>query len=71
MFELWQLGMIDEAGYNGIRDEHIQKLANSLLAAGITEVDRATFEFHCSECGINPDNFTQTDLERLKEKLNI
>lgn len=24
MFEPWQLAMIDEAGYNGIREEHIE-----------------------------------------------
>ena len=24
MFEPWQLGLIDEAGYNGIRPEHIE-----------------------------------------------
>ena len=28
MFEPWQLGMIDEAGYNGINDGHIEKVAH-------------------------------------------
>lgn len=70
MFEPWQLGMIDEAGYNGIRDEHIEKVADSLLSTGLTEIDRGTFESHCYKCGINPDNFTQSDLDRLEEKLN-
>ena len=48
MFEPWQLAMIDEAGYNGIRDEHIEKVAESLLASGLTEIDRSTFERHSS-----------------------
>lgn len=39
MFEPWQLGLIDEAGYNGIRDEHIEKVAESLLSTGLTEID--------------------------------
>ena len=30
MFEPWQLAMIDDAGYNGIRDEHIDCVAQSL-----------------------------------------
>ena len=70
MFKPWQLGMIDEAGYNGIRDEHIEKVAASLLSAGLTEIDRATFESHCFKCGINPKNFTRDDLDRLQEALN-
>ena len=53
MFEPWQLAAMDDAGYNGIRDEHIDRVAESLL-----------------KCGIDPNNFTQADLERLQEKLN-
>ena len=55
MFEPWQLAAMDDAGYNGIRDEHI---------------DRSTFDYHCHKCGVDPDNFTQADLERLQEKFN-
>ena len=35
MFESWQLAMLDDAGYNGIRDEHIDRAAESLLACGL------------------------------------
>ena len=70
MFEPWQLGMIDEAGYNGIRDEHIEKVAASLLSTGLTEIDRYAFESHYLKCGINPKNFAQYDLDRLQEALN-
>ena len=37
MFKPWQLAMLDDAGYNGIQDEHIERAANSLLATGLTE----------------------------------
>ena len=70
MFKPWQLAAMDDAGYNGIRDEHIDRVAESLLAADLTEIDRATFDFHCYKCGIDPNNFTHEDLERLQEKLN-
>lgn len=43
--------MIDEAGYNGIRDEHIEKIVASLLSTGLTEIDRYAFESHCLKCG--------------------
>ena len=46
MFEPWQLGLIDEAGYNGIRPEHIRRVGDELnklpydnleVAAGLSE----------------------------------
>lgn len=70
MFEPWQLGMIDEAGYNGIREEHLKKVAASLLSTGLSEIDKDTFERHCRKCGINPNNFSQADLDALESKLN-
>lgn len=70
MFEPWQLGLIDEAGYNGIRDEHIDRVTESLLSTELTEIDRSTFESHCRRCGIDPDNFTQEDLNNLQIRLN-
>lgn len=70
MFEPWQLAAIDDAGYNGIRDGHIDRVAESLLSTGLTEIDRSTFDYHCHKCDVDPDNFTQADLDRLQEKLN-
>lgn len=70
MFEPWQLAAIDDAGYNGIREEHIKKVAESLLSTGLTEIDRSTFEHHCHKCGVDPCNFTQDDLDQLQKKLN-
>ncbi|MBP0959164.1 MAG: hypothetical protein J5992_03470 [Oscillospiraceae bacterium] len=53
--------------YNGIRNEHIEKVAESLLSITLKEIDRDTFEHHCYLCGIDPDNFTDDDLDILKE----
>lgn len=47
MFEPWQLAMIDDAGYNGIRwDKHIDCVAVSLLSTDLTEIDRSTYGYH-------------------------
>lgn len=69
MFEPWQLAMIDDAGYNGIRDEHVEAVANSMLSCGLTEFDSDAFEYHCHKCGIDPDCFTREDIERVIEEL--
>lgn len=69
-YEPWMLAAIDQAGYNGIRIEHINAVAAELLRTGLTEIDRSTFEAACQHCGIAPDNFTQEDLNRLEDIMN-
>lgn len=64
------LAAMDEAGYNGIRSEHIDALAEELLRTGLTEIDRETFAVACRRRGIEPDNFTQCHLDRLQDALN-
>lgn len=70
MFEPWMLVAIDQAGYNGIRDEHIDAVADELLRTGLTEIDRETFHAACHRCCIDPDNFTPEALEKLEHRLN-
>ena len=43
-YEPWMLAAIDQAGYNGIRNEHISAVAAELLHTGLTKIDRSTFE---------------------------
>ena len=64
------LGTIDEAGYNGLRDEYIDKVADRLLATEQTEISRSDFDDACRSHGIRSDLFTQDDLERLQQRLN-
>ena len=70
MFKTWQLAMIDKAGYNGITNEHIERVVNSILSEKIYDIDYNTFARHCHMCGIDPANFSQEDLDMLQEKLN-
>ena len=69
-FEPWMLAAIDQAGYNGIRQEHIEAVAEQILRTGLTEVPRQDFDAACHRCGIDSDTFTQSDLDRLQERLN-
>ena len=69
-YEPWMLAAIDQAGYNGIRDEHIIAVANELLKTGKSSISRADFERACSRCGIDPSTFTQRDLNTLEDYLN-
>lgn len=67
-FKPWMLGAIDEAGYNGIRDEHLARVARAILATGQSNIDRVTFDHACRSVGVSPDNFTQADLDRLENE---
>ena len=69
-FEGWQLGLIDETGYNGIRDEHIEIVAKAIENSGLSEIDNSSFQKICFSCGIDSDNFTVSDIELLKQRLN-
>lgn len=69
--EPWMLAAMDQAGYNGITDDHINVVASEILKKGITQVSRQDFESACRRCGVNPDNFTQDALDALEDRLNI
>ena len=69
-YEPWMLAAMDQAGYNGITDMHINAVASEILKTGLTQVSREDFNVACYRCGINPDNFTQDDLDALEERLN-
>lgn len=69
-YEPWMLAAIEQAGYNGIRREHIDAVASEILRSGITEVSGADFDRACRRCGVDPDQFTQADLDKLQERLN-
>ena len=69
-FEPWMLAAIDEAGYNGIRQEHIEAVGQEILCTGLTQVSWQDFESACYRRGIAPENFTQADLDALESYLN-
>lgn len=63
------LAMMDQAGHNGIRDEHIEEVTQKILSMGISNVSKDNFDLACARCGIEHTNFTQLDLDRLQERL--
>lgn len=69
-YEPWMLAAIDGAGYNGIRGEHINAVAEELRSTGKTDISRGEFEAACARRGIAPANFTQADLDKLEDALN-
>ena len=71
MFKPWELAAIDAAGYNGIREEHIEKVARKILDLEIDVVDYDTLESVCISCGIDIDNFDENAIDTLQNKIRI
>lgn len=69
MFEAWMLAAIDDAGYNGIRDEHLDRVADEICKTGLSEIDTDTFDLACRRAGVDLDSFDTESVERLKNKL--
>ena len=69
-FEPWMLAAMDDSGFNGITDEHIRRVAGELQKIGWADIDRQTFDRACYAVGIDPENFTQENLNELEDVLN-
>ena len=68
MFTPWQLAAIDAAGYNGIRDEHIERVAQKIIDLEIREVDFDTLESVCESLSIDVNNFDDDAIEPSTHK---
>ncbi len=69
-FEAWQLALIDSAGYNGIRSDHIEAVAAEIEKLPQDVIDTADFKRACYRVGVDPNNFDQGDLDALQDYLN-
>ena len=70
MNEPWILGAIEEAGYGDTNEALLNRVANHLAGSPNDVIDTSEFCSACITCDVDPDSFTQEDLEKLQRKLN-
>ena len=70
MFKDWQLAMMEDYGLMDTNTGLINRVARTLAQSPNDTIDTAEFRSDCSSCGVDPDSFTQRDLEQLQRKLN-
>ena len=70
MFEAWILAAMEEAGYTDTNEGLISRVANHLAESSSDVIDTTEFRSVCYKCNVDPDSFSQSDLDRLQEKLN-
>ncbi|MBR3544617.1 MAG: hypothetical protein IKN76_01000 [Oscillospiraceae bacterium] len=70
MFKDWQLAAMEDYGLMDTNTGLINRVARALAQSPNDSIDTAEFRSACLSCGVDPDSFTQEDLDQLQTKLN-
>lgn len=70
-FQSWHLGAIEEAGYMDTNTSLINRVANYLANSPNETIETGEFREACIACNVDPDSFTQRDLDQLKKRLKM
>lgn len=69
-FKAWQFAALEEYGYMDTDDGLINRVARRLAESPNDTIDTAEFRSACNASSVDPDSFTQNDLDKLQRKLN-
>ena len=69
-FEPWMLNAMEEHGHTTTNVGLINRVAYYLADSPNDVIDTAEFRSACYACNVDPDSFTQKDLDQLQRKLN-
>ena len=70
MFKPWMLAAMEDEGYMDTSDGLINRVAKYLAKSPNDTIDTAEFRSACIACKVDPNSFTQRDLDKLQKKLN-
>ena len=70
MFKDWQLAMMEDYGQTDTNTGLINRVARKLARSPNDTIETAELKSACYSCGVDPDSFTQSDLDQLQRKLN-
>ena len=66
----WHLAAMEEHGHTTTNTGLINRVAYYLAKSPNDTIDTAEFRRACYACNVDPDSFTQSDLDKLQRKLN-
>ena len=69
-YEPWQLAAMEEHGFMATSRGLINRVARYLAQSPNDTIDTGEFRRACIACGVDPDSFTQSDLDELQRILN-
>lgn len=69
-YKSWQLAAMEEFGYIDTSAGLIHRVARFLSESPNDTIEPEEFRRACIACGVDPDSFTQSDLNQLQNLLN-
>ena len=69
-FKPWHLAAMEDYGYMNTNEGLINRVARYLASSPNDTIDTDEFRRACIACNVDPDSFTQSDLDKLQRKLN-
>ena len=70
MWEAWQLAALEDLGIVETSTGLVNRVARRLAESPNDTIENEEFRRTCLSCGVDPDSFTQSDLDQLQRKLN-
>lgn len=69
-YKAWHLAAMEDAGYMDTNSGLINRVARELSHSPNDVIDTEEFRSACYAVGVDPDSFTQSDLDELQRRLN-
>lgn len=66
----WQLAAMEEHGLTDTPAGQINRVARVLAQSPNDTIGTTEFRQACRDCGVDPDSFSQRDLQRLQDALD-
>lgn len=70
MFKPWMLTAMEEEGLMDTSEGCINRVAKYLAKSPNDTIDTAEFRSACIAYNVDPDSFSQSELDKLQKKLN-
>ena len=68
-YKAWHLAAMEEYGFADTNEGLINRVTRYLAKSPNDTIDTAEFRSACIACNVDPDSFTQSDLDKLQRKL--
>ncbi len=69
-FKPWHLAAMEDYGYTDTNTGLINRVARYLAKSPNDTIGSDEFRRACIACNVDPDSFTDSDLDQLQRKLN-